>query len=108
MVQAYWIMDRSGTSLIIFFLTNVLDSLTLPRRGWGYTVTRCVGDGNPAPLFEGEPYLLPLNGSIRDIADELWSALDENNRVSLAVKFIDVRDEKAETHIINKYRAITA
>ncbi len=76
--------------------------------GLGYCVTTYAGDGNPLPSFEGEPYLLPLNGSIRDIADELWSALDENNRVSLAVKFIDVRDEKAETHIINKYRAITA
>ncbi len=75
--------------------------------GLGYCVTTYTGDGNPLPSFEGEPYLLPLQGDIQKIAEKLWSALDESNRVALAVKFIDVRTDVAEIHIINKYQAVS-
>jgi hypothetical protein len=82
---------------------HLLFSYTDLAPGLGYCITTYMGDGNPLPSFEGEPYLLPLNGTMEDIANEVWGALDESNRVSLAVKLIDSRNDKSLIHIVNKY-----
>ncbi|MEI7620504.1 MAG: IMP cyclohydrolase [Candidatus Falkowbacteria bacterium] len=74
--------------------------------GIGHCVTTYAGDGDPLPSFEGEPYLLPLNGSITNIAKELWATLDEENKVSLAVKFINIENGETSVEIINKYEAV--
>jgi hypothetical protein len=69
-------------------------------------VTTYSGDGNPLPSFEGEPYLLPLKGGIKDIAQTIWGALNEENRVSLAVKFINMATRKSIIEVINKYHVV--
>jgi hypothetical protein len=74
--------------------------------GLGYCITTYSGDGNPLPPFKGDPYLLPLSGSIGDIANTIWGALNEENRVSLAVKFINVYTGQSVINIINKYSAV--
>lgn len=74
--------------------------------GMGYCVTTYSGDGKPLPAFKGEPYLLPLKGNITNIAKRLWETLNEENRVSLAVKFIEIKTGKTSVKIINKYSAI--
>jgi hypothetical protein len=76
--------------------------------GFGFCVTTYSGDGNPLPSFCGEPYLLPLPGTIKDVADDMWEALNEANRVSLAVKFISAKEgnDFSEIFIINKYSAV--
>lgn len=61
--------------------------------GYGYCVTTYNGDGEPLPSFSGEPYLLPLEGNVKSIAKAIWDALDDENRVSLAVKFIGIKDK---------------
>ena len=73
--------------------------------GCGYCVTTYSGDGDPLPSFTGDPYLLPLSGSIEDIAQTIWKALDPENRVSLAVKSIS-REGEIGLHIINKYSQV--
>lgn len=77
----------------------------LPR-GAGYTVTTYAGDGSPLPRFEGEPYLLPLTGAPQAAAERIWKALDAGNRVSLAVKAIEMATGKSRIHVINAYSAI--
>lgn len=57
--------------------------------GFGFFLATYRGDGNPLPSFEGEPFLLPLLGDSAETIDTLWSALNEENRVSLAVMEID-------------------
>jgi len=74
--------------------------------GYGYCVSTYEGDGNPLPPFEGEPYLLPLSGGHHEIAGKLWKALNPDNRVSLAVKAIDIQTGKITMEIINKYHAV--
>jgi len=74
-------------------------------RGFGYCLTAYSGDGDPLPSFRGEPYLLPLNGGIYEVANMYWEALDEKNRVSLVVKFISKRG-RSETLIRNKYEKV--
>ena len=51
--------------------------------GYGYCITTYMGDGGPLPSFQGEPILLPLSGSVSDIANTYWNELDSENRISL-------------------------
>jgi hypothetical protein len=74
--------------------------------GLGYCLTTYSGDGNPLPAFSGKPYLLPLVGDAEQITDTIWEALNEDNRVSLAVKFIDISTGESQLEIINKYSQV--
>ena len=60
-------------------------------------------NGDPLPPFEGEPYIVPLQNSILEIADTYYNALNPNYRISLVVKAIDVISESLDYHIINKH-----
>ena len=69
--------------------------------GYGYAITTYASDGDPLPSFSGTPYLLPLAADPGD----LWNALNEDNRIALAMRRIAV-DGTAETQIINRYEAV--
>jgi IMP cyclohydrolase len=73
--------------------------------GFGFCITTYTGDGNPLPLWKGEPLLMPLAGDIQYIANTYWSALNEANRVSLVVKLISWETEKRAStiKIINRF-----
>ena len=73
--------------------------------GLGHAVTTYQGDGNPLPPFEGEPFTLPLDGDIEGVAESLWGALNKDNRVALAVKFIDLSSGASELGVLNRYTA---
>lgn len=59
-------------------------------------------DGNPLPSFEGEPVLIDIPDSMDEFADIVWSNLNEENKVSLFVRYINISDGTYETKIINK------
>jgi hypothetical protein len=61
-----------------------------------------MGDGNPLPSFEGEPELVSLEGSIDELTDKIWNSLNNENKVSLFVRYIDIATGKFETRIVNK------
>ena len=77
----------------------------LPKAA-GYTITTYLGDANPLPRFEGAPYLLPLEGPARKVAQTLWNALNRENRVSLAVKAIDLATGKSTIEVVNAYARV--
>ncbi|MCH2285594.1 MAG: hypothetical protein MK434_11080, partial [SAR324 cluster bacterium] len=54
--------------------------------GYGYCVTPYMGGGNPLPSFKGAPLLLPLQGNAEKIAKFYWQELNQDNRISLAVR----------------------
>ena len=61
------------------------------------------GDGNPLPSFEGEPKTLELPSvDIDTLTSLIWNNLNEDNKVSLFVRYIDVASGKTETRIVNK------
>ena len=61
------------------------------------------GDGNPLPSFEGEPKTLELpDVDIDTLTDLIWTNLNEDNKVSLFVRYIDLATGEAETRIVNK------
>ncbi len=74
-------------------------------KGFGYCFHTYSGDDEPLPAFQGEPYLMPLGGDANFIAGTYWDALNADNRVSLAVKFIP-KNGPSEIIIINKYSKV--
>ena len=73
-----------------------------PQNGEGHYIHTYMEDGNPLPSFEGEPVKLALRGNIDSFADEIWNALNADNKVSLFVRYIDLKSGKYESRIINK------
>ncbi|MGN0728611.1 IMP cyclohydrolase [Treponema sp.] len=76
-----------------------------PRAGIGRYIHTYMQNGSPLPSFEGEPEIVELEGSIDEFADSLWTNLNEDNKVSLFVRFIEISTGRAETRIINKNKA---
>ncbi len=75
-----------------------------PAAGEGHFIHTYMHDGNPLPSFEGEPKLVSIPDDMESFANMLWESLNEENKVSLFVRFIDIATGKYETKIINKNR----
>ena len=73
-----------------------------PKAGEGHLIHTYMGDGAPLPSFEGEPKLVDLPDSIDAFTEKLWNALNEDNKVSLFVRFIDLETGAKQTKIVNK------
>lgn len=73
-----------------------------PAAGEGHFIHTYMGDGNPLPSFEGEPKLVAIPNDIDTFADLLWQNLNEDNKVSLFVRYIDIATGKYTSKIINK------
>lgn len=73
-----------------------------PRAGEGHFIHTYMQDGNPLPSFLGEPKRVEIPNEIDLFAGELWDSLNEENKVSLFVRFINLADGSYETRIINK------
>ena len=73
-----------------------------PKAGLAHFIHTYVGDGSPLPSFEGEPEKVELTGDIDTFTNEVWTSLNEDNKVSLFVRYIDIATGAAETRIVNK------
>lgn len=72
------------------------------KAGLGHFIHTYVTDGNPIPTFKGEPERVAIPDSIDEFADEIWNYLDENNKISLYVRYTDLTDGSYEEKLINK------
>ena len=70
--------------------------------GLGHFIHTYVTDGNPIPTFQGEPERIAVSQDIDEFASRLWDNLDENNRISLYVRYTDLSDGSMESRLINK------
>ncbi len=70
--------------------------------GLGHFIHTYVTDGNPIPTFQGEPERVAIPDDIDAFTNALWNALDENNKISLYVRYIDLATGKADNRLINK------
>lgn len=73
-----------------------------PVNGEGRLIHTYMGDGQPLPSFEGEPVRVELNDDIDAMTDKLWNALNEDNKVSLFVRFINISTGETATRIVNR------
>ena len=68
--------------------------------GEGHFISTYMHDGNPLPSFEGEPKWMAITDDMDAFADTLWNSLNEENKVSLFVRYIDIATGKYESKII--------
>ncbi len=87
--------DSSGCCRFTFAYEN-------PAAGEGHFIHTYMHDGNPLPSFEGEPKLVEIPDDMDSFADMLWESLDEENKVSLFVRYIDIETGACRSRIINK------
>lgn len=72
------------------------------QAGLGHFIHTYKCDGDPIPSFEGEPVPVEIDGTIDEFTSMIWSNLNEDNKVSLFTRFIDLENGEEETRIINK------
>lgn len=90
--------DNDDTSVQRFFF-----DYPQPKVGVGHFIHTYQGDGAPLPSFEGEPEKVALTGDIETFALQTWDALNDDNKVSLYVSYIDLKSGEADAIIINRH-----
>ena len=78
-----------------------------PLAGEGHFIHTYKSDGNPLPSFEGEPKPAGMMDEIDAFPKLLWESLNEENKVSLFVRYIEIASGRYETRIVNKNSLIT-
>lgn len=73
-----------------------------PINGEGHFIHTYMHDDNPLPSFEGEPKLVAIPNDINEFGNIIWNNLDEENKVSLFIRFIDIETGIHTTKIFNK------
>lgn len=73
-----------------------------PQNGRGHLIHTYKSNGNPLPSFEGEPIPVEINGTMDEFTDALWASLNEENKVSLFVRFINIATGTYDERIVNK------
>lgn len=73
-----------------------------PLAGEGHFIHTYMRDGNPLPSFQGEPKPVEMMDDMNAFTDMLWGSLNEENKVSLFVRYIDLATGQYDTRIVNK------
>ena len=68
----------------------------------GHFIHTYVCDGDPIPTFQGEPERVAIPDSIDAFTETLWNGLNADNRISLYVRYTDLKTGEVEQRIINK------
>lgn len=70
--------------------------------GIGHFIHTYEHDGNPLPTFQGEPRRITVPDSIEEFMDDIWDNLNEQNKISIYVRYIDLKTGKVNSKLINK------
>ncbi|MBQ7725853.1 MAG: IMP cyclohydrolase [Clostridia bacterium] len=109
-ISAY-LSFENGFSYQMSILKSIDKSGTAPARytfsyptkpGLGHFLHTYVTDGNPLPTFQGEPERMAIPNDIDALTNELWNALDKDNRISLYVRYIDLATGEKQNRLINQ------
>ena len=75
-----------------------------PKAGQGHFIHTYMGDGNPLPSFEGEPVQIEIAANDpKTLAASIWDGLNEENKVSLFVRYSDLKNGGWESVLLNKH-----
>ena len=70
--------------------------------GLGHFIHTYVTDGNPIPTFQGEPERVAIPNDIDEFTNDLWTNLNEDNKISLYVRYTDLASGEVAERLINK------
>ncbi len=70
--------------------------------GLGHFIHTYVCDGNPIPTFQGEPERVAMDNDIDAFTTNLWNALDAENKISLYVRYTDLKTGAVDSRLVNK------
>ena len=70
--------------------------------GIGHFIHTYACDGNPLPTFQGEPERVTIPDDMDAFTNEIWENLNEKNKISLYVRYIDLETGKVENRMLNK------
>lgn len=87
--------DPSSAHRFFFDYTDALP-------GQGHVIHTYRENGSPIPSFEGEPVPVQMTEDFEGFGEKLWNALNEENKVSLFVRSIDLTSGKTQTKLYNK------
>ena len=73
------------------------------KAGLSHLIHTYMGDGNPLPTFQGEPERVAIPQDIDAFTKEIWESLNEDNKISLYVRYTDLATGKYESRLINKH-----
>ncbi len=77
-----------------------------PKAGLAHIIHTYAADGEPLPSYQGEPARVAIDApDAKTLAEQVWQALNEDNKVSLYVSYIDLATGARDTVIINKHTA---
>ena len=88
--------DALGTACNRYFYEYV------PLSGLGHFIHTYVTDGNPIPTFQGEPERVAIPNCIDEFTTAIWNSLNENNKISLYVRYTSLENGEVTTRLINK------
>lgn len=71
--------------------------------GLGHFIHTYVTDGNPIPTFQGEPERINIPNDIDEFTNDIWTNLNEQNKIAIYVRFVDLATGEIENRMINKY-----
>ena len=72
------------------------------KAGLGHFIHTYVTDGNPIPTFQGEPERIAIPNDIDVLTKDIWENLDENNKISLYVRYVNLENGAITERMINK------
>lgn len=73
-----------------------------PVNGLGHFIHTYVTNGNPIPTFQGEPERVSIPNDIDEFFNDIWDNLDEDNKISLYVRYIDLKTGEIQNRMVNK------
>lgn len=76
------------------------------QKGLGHFIHTYKHNGNPIPTFEGEPERVKIPNSADEFADMIWNSLNEENKIALYVRYINVTDGSVVNKLINKFEKV--
>lgn len=71
------------------------------EKGLGHFIHTYEGDGNPLPTFQGEPRRIAIPEDIEKFGSDIWANLNEDNKISLYVRYVDLKTLKSVNRIFN-------
>lgn len=74
------------------------------QRGLGHLIHTYEENGNPIPTFQGEPRRMTIPQDIDAFTDALWTSLNQQNKISLYVRYLDPVTGESDSRMINKHQ----